>query len=49
MTGPLQIIHGYEDRTNGAYGSRSHVGHTLDREETIKDDMFLDTLDRGDD
>lgn len=32
--------------TNGAYGSKSHGGHKSDRDETIKDDRLLDTLDK---
>lgn len=47
--GPLQINHGQENRTNGEYGGRSHGGHTSDRDDTVKDGRFLDTLDwRGD-
>ncbi len=44
--GPLQINHEQEDITIGAYGSRSHGGHKLYREDTIRDGRLLDTLDR---
>ena len=44
--GPLRISHGQEEKNNGAYGSRSHGGHRLDREDTIRDCRSLDTLDR---
>ncbi len=43
--GPLQIIHGHEDRNNGEYGRRYHNRHRLDRYDTIKDGRLLDTLD----
>ena len=42
----LRISHGQEDKTNGAYGNRSHDGHKSDRDDTIRDGKFLDTLDR---
>jgi len=32
--------------TNGSYGSRSHVGHSLDRDDKIRDGIFLDTPNR---
>jgi len=32
--------------TNGAYGSRYRDGHRSDRDDAIKDGIFLDTLDR---
>ena len=38
--GPLWISHGQEDKTNGAYGSRS------DRDDTVRDGRLLDTPDR---
>jgi len=44
--GPLIISHGQEDRSNGAYGSRSHGGHMLDRDERVRYGRFLDRLDR---
>ena len=43
--GPLWVNHGHENRTNGAYGSRSHGGHKLDRDERVRDGRFLDTHD----
>ena len=39
--GPLQISHEKEERTNGAYCSRSHGEYMSNR-----DDRLLDTLDR---
>ena len=44
--GPLRISHGHEDGNNGAYGSKSHGGHRLDRDEIVRDGIFLDTPDR---
>ena len=35
--------------TNGAYGSRSHGGHGLDRYDTIRYGMLLDAPNRRDD
>lgn len=32
--------------TNGAYESRSQSRHWLDREDIVRDDIFLDTPDR---
>lgn len=32
--------------TNGSYGSRSHVGHSSDRDDTVRDGIFLDTPNR---
>ena len=46
LQGPLQINHGHEDKTNGAYGNRSHIRHRSDRSDTIRDGRVLDTLDR---
>ena len=44
--GPRRISHEQEDRTNGAYGSRTHGGHRSDRDDTVIDGRFLDTLKR---
>ena len=43
---PLRISHGHKDKSNGAYGSRSHGGHRSDRDDTVRDGILLDTLDR---
>ena len=32
--------------TNGAYGSRFHGGHKLDRDDMVRDGIFFDTLKR---
>lgn len=42
----LQINQKQEDKTNGAYGSRSHGSHNLDRDDTMRDGSLLDTLYR---
>lgn len=44
--GPLRIIHGQEDKTNEAYGSRCHGGHKSDMDDMIENGRFLDTSDR---
>ena len=44
--GPLEIIYGHEDRTNRAYGSRSHSKQNSDRSDIVRDGKLLDTLDR---
>lgn len=44
--GPHRINYEHENKTNGAYGSRSHGGHRLDRDDTIRDARLLDTPDR---
>ena len=44
--GPLRISHEQDDKTNGAYGSRSHVGHRSDRYDTIRDGRLLDTPEK---
>lgn len=44
--GLLIINHGQEDRTNKAYGGRSHGGHMLDRDDIVRDGRFLDKPNR---
>jgi len=44
--GPLWVSHGREERTNGAYGNRSHGGHRSDIDGTMRDGRLLDTSDR---
>ena len=44
--GPIQISYEQEDKTNGVYGSRSLGEYMLDGEETIRDGVSLDTMDR---
>ena len=44
--GPPWINHGKEERTNGAYGSRSHGGHMSDIDNMVRDGILLDTPDR---
>ena len=44
--GPLQINHGQEEKTNGAYGNRSRGGHRLDKDDKVRDGKLLDTPDR---
>ena len=47
--GSLSVNHEQEDRTNGAYGSKSHGGHKSDIDDTIRDSRLLDTpYTRGD-
>ena len=44
--GPLHIIHGHEEKTNGAYGSRSPGRHRLDRSNLVRYGRLLDTPNR---
>ena len=44
--GQQRISYGQEEGKNGAYGSRSHGGHMLDRDDTIKGVRWMDTPDR---
>lgn len=44
--GPLRISHGQEDRTNGAFGSRSQSGHRSDRDDMVIDGRLLDTSNK---
>ena len=47
--GSLQISHGHEDSTNGAYSSRSPSRHGSDRSNIVRDGRFLDApYRRGD-
>lgn len=41
--GPHWINYEKKERTNGAYGSRSHGGHMSDRDNTVRDVRLLDT------
>jgi len=41
--GPLNTSHGKEDKTNGAYDSRSHGGHRSDRDDMVRGGSLLDT------
>ena len=45
----MHIIYGHEDRIKGAYNRISCSGHKSDIDDTIKDDRFLDTPDKGGD
>jgi len=42
----LWISHGHEDRTNGAYGSRSPGRHKLDRSNIVREGRLMDNLNR---
>ena len=42
----LQISHGHEDITNGAYGSRSPGRHRSDRSKMVRNSGLLDTPNR---
>lgn len=44
--GPLQISHEKEGKTNGSDGSKSHGSHRSNRDDTVRDGILLDTLDR---
>lgn len=46
MTKTTSINHEQEEKTNGAYGNRSHGEYKSDTEDMIRDGRFLDTPDR---
>lgn len=41
--GPLKISHKQEDKNNGAYGSRFHGSHKLDKDDIVRNGWLLDT------
>ena len=47
--GPLQISHGHEEKTNGAYRNRSPSRNRFDRLDMIRDGRMLETPNKRSD